>query len=319
MHVSELSLKNIQAAMCNVRNNVHYTPVFSASLLGNYCGINLFLKCDSFQKSGSFKARGVYHKISQLSTNVLKTGLIAYSSGNHGQALAWAARIFGTECTLVMPQTVPHTKVEAARGYGARCILCGDVTQAYAMAREIERRDGLLFIPAFEDPLIMAGHGTASLEIIEQVPHVDAVVIGIGGGGLIAGMAAAVKQVNPQVSVIGVEPEGAPSMRLSLDEGKAVRLSEVSTLADGLAAPMAGELAYNYVKKYVDEVVTVNDDEIVCAMRLLLSRCKIFSEPSGAAPVAAILNKKFTFKPNANVVAFISGGNIDFERLKSLL
>lgn len=319
MHQSELSLSRIQRAMDQLKHHVHRTPIFSASLIGKNCGINLFLKCDNFQKSGSFKARGVYHKISQLHPQILKRGLIAYSSGNHGQALAWTSRIFGIDCTVVMPQTVPRSKVEAAKEYGAKCILCGDVTQAYKKAREIEIRDGLLFIPAFEDPQIMAGHGTAGLEILEQVPNADAVVIGIGGGGLIAGMAAAIKQVQPRISIIGVEPEGASSMRMSLDQGKAVALSSVSTIADGLAAPMAGELAYEYVRKYVDEVVTVNDTEIVLSMRLLLSRCKILPEPSGAAPVAAILTRKFNYKPDANIVAFISGGNIDFERLKTVL
>lgn len=312
-----LELSRVKAAAGIIAGKIHNTPLLSAHRLGRPLGVNLFFKCDNLQKTGSFKARGNCYRMHSLAGE--KKAVVAYSSGNHGLALAWAAGKAGVDACIVMPETVPEIKLKAAQGYGAECLLCGTVVDAYAKAKAIVAEQKRLFIPAFEDPEITAGHGSATLEIIDALPTVDTIVVGIGGGGLIGGMAAAAKQINPRIRIIGVEPTGADSMVQSLKQGHAVQLTSVNTICDGLAAPKAGELAFELVQTYVDDVVTVNDDETVRALKLLLSTSKLVCEPSAAAVLAAVLEGRVRVKQGENIVVFLSGGNIDLEKLKTLI
>jgi threonine dehydratase len=283
-------------------------------------GVRLSLKCENFQKTGSFKVRGALNKLSQLGADERKRGVVTVSAGNHAQGVAWAARSAGVHATVVMPATASSVKVEASRGYGAEVVLHGASSiEAFAKARELERDRGLTFVHPFEDELVAAGAGTVGLELLEQTTDLDSVVIAIGGGGLIAGMLVAIKETNPKIRVYGVEPSGAASMRRSLDEGHAVRLDAVKTMADGLAAPMAGDLTYDVVRRYADDVVVIEDSEIEEAMRALLFDAKMLAEGAGAAATAAIISGAIPLKRGEHVAAVVSGGNVDAKTLVRVL
>ncbi len=303
------------SARARIASNVHVTPLLRSSLLGARIGCRLFLKCENLQKTGSFKVRGVLNKLSQLDDIARERGVITISAGNHAAAIAWAGAQAGISSLVVMPATASKTKVAASRAYGAEVILHGDVKTAFAKVRELERERHLTFVHPFDDEHIVAGHGSAGLEILEQAPEVDVVVVPIGGGGLISGIAAAIKARKPSVRVYGVEPEGASTMRQSLDAGHAVHVDSVKTIADGLAPPMAGELTYEIVKQYVDDVVLVSDDEIIAAMGPIYSRAKLVVEPSGAAGVAALLAGKVPVTPADVVVTVLSGGNVELSEI----
>ena len=315
-----LDLPAIRAARERIAGRVHTTPTFSATRLGERVGVRLVLKCENLQKTGSFKPRGALNKLSQLDDAARARGVVTVSAGNHAAALGWAARAAGVHAVVVMPVAASPTKVAASRGYGAEVVLHGaSGTQAFAHARELANERNLTFIHPFDDEQICAGAGTAGLELVEQVSDLDTVVIPIGGGGLITGMAVAIKEMNPRIRVIGVEPSGAPSMRRSLDEGHAVHLDSMKTIADGLAAPMAGELNYEIVRRFVDDVVLVDDDAIVGAVRELLFSAKLLAEPAGAAGVAAVLTRAFPLRDGERVAAVVSGGNVDAAKLASML
>lgn len=314
-----LGLDDFHHAWKRIKNRVHRTPLESATLIGQEIGVELYLKCENLQKTGSFKVRGNLNKILQLDADSKARGVVTISAGNHAQALAWASRMAQTPCTVVMPETAQKSKVDASKGYGAEVILHGTVFEAFEKSFELARENKLTFIHPFEDLDIIAGHGSLGLEILDQLGNVDIIVVGIGGGGLISGISAAVKLTKPDVRIFGVEPVGADSMRRSLDTGKAVKLNKVETIADGLGSPMAGETTFEFVKKYVDDVVIVSDDEITRAMNLLLSRCKLLTEPAGAASVAALLHGKILCSDGDRVAAVLSGGNIDIDRLKELV
>jgi len=313
-------LKDIQAARERIAGLLHYTPVMTSTRLGDRVGIKLFLKCENFQKTGSFKVRGVINKLAQLDAESKKRGVVTVSAGNHAQALAWSAREQGIAATVVMPSAASPAKVDASRGYGAEVVLHGETSiQAFAKARELEAERGLTFVHPFDDPFVCAGAGTTGLELLEQVKDLDVVVIPIGGGGLIGGMLPAIKESNPRIRVYGVEPTGAPSMRRSLDEGHAVKLETVSTFADGLAAPMAGEIPYQMVKKYADDVVLLDDASIANGLRELLLSTKLLAEGAGATATAAVLARAIPLKDGERVAVVVSGGNIDFPRLKGAI
>ncbi len=314
-----LTFDAIQAARQSIAGKVHLTPVFTSTAIGREIGSTVYLKAELFQKTGSFKPRGALNKVRLLTPAQKAKGLVTVSAGNHAQGLAYAASAYGVECTVVMPESASPTKARAAQGYGATVILHGDVSQAFDYALQLQKERDLTFVHPFDDPDVMAGQGTVGLEIVEQVPEFDTVVVGIGGGGLISGVATAIKHLRPQVKIYGVEPIGAASMRRSLDEGQAVRLDRVETIADGLAPPMAGQHTYPVVKALVDDVVTVTDAEIVDGMKMLMSRCKLMAEPAGAAAVGALLAGKVRVPPNSNVVAIVSGGNVNLDELKELL
>jgi threonine dehydratase len=310
---------DVDAARERIRPHVHVTPLLTSTRLGNRAGgIRLQLKCESMQRTGSFKARGALNAMMQLSQAEKAKGVVTVSAGNHAQALAWASAMVGAECITVMPEGASRTKIAATEGYGGKVELVGgERAKAFERAREIAAKGRVLIHP-FEDPRVASGQGTVGLEVLEQCPEVHTVVVPIGGGGLISGMAVALKSAKPDVRLIGVEPVGAATMRASLDAG-APRTVAPNTVADGLAAPMVGEMTFDAVRRFVDDVVLVTDEEILAAMRDLMGYAKLVVEPAGAAAVAALLTGKVVADRGATVVAVISGGNVDLDRLKTLL
>jgi threonine dehydratase len=314
------TLSDVRAARERIAGKTHVTPTMAASRLGDRVGVRLLLKCENFQKTGSFKARGALNKVSQLDAETRARGVVTFSAGNHAQSLAWASRAAGVNAIVVMPAAASQAKVDASRGYGAEVVLHGaNGLEALDMARRLEKERGLTFVHPFDDEFVAAGQGTAALELLEQASDLDSVIVPIGGGGLIAGMLVAIKESNPSIRVYGVEPRGAAAMRQSLDAGKAIQLSSVSTMADGLAAPMAGKLTYEVVRRYVDDVVLIDDDVIVDAIRDLLTSAKILAEGGGAAATAAVLTRAVPLRDGERVAAIVSGGNIDTTRLAKIL
>jgi threonine dehydratase len=315
-----LDLAAVKTARDTIAGRLHVTPTLSATRIGECVGVKLFLKCENLQKTGSFKVRGVLNKLSRLSDDAKARGVVTDSAGNHAQALAWGAREAGVKATVVMPEAASPAKVDASRGYGAEVVLHGENSgQAFGKARELERDRGLTFIHPFDDEFICAGAGTTGLELLDQVDDLDVVVIGVGGGGLITGMLVALKESKPSLRVYGVEPVGAASMRMSLDQGHAVHLDTVKTIADGLAAPMAGELNYQIVRKYVDDVVLIDDRTIAAGGKELLFSAKLLAEPAGAAATAAVMARAIPLRDGERVAAVVSGGNLNVSRLEEML
>jgi len=314
-----VSLDEIRAAGNALAGRIHRTPLLSSQALGQRAGCSLFFKAESLQKTGSFKVRGVFNKIRRLDDAERKAGLIAVSAGNHAQALAYAAGREGLKSTIVMPANASPAKAEASRGYGANIVLHGTVFDAFNRMEELRREHGYTLVHPYDDEAMIAGHGTIGIEILEDVPDVDVVVVPVGGGGLISGIAAAIKQARPGVRVYGVEPFGAAALTEGLRAGKPVRLEKVDTIADGLAAPATGQHVLEHVNAFVDDVVLVTDDDIRDALRAILQRCKIVVEAAGAAAAAAVLANRIPAIRNARVVAVASGGNIDLSRLQALL
>lgn len=276
-------------------------------------GAQVFLKTENLQKTGSFKIRGAYTKITSLSPEERSNGVIAASAGNHAQGVAFAAGRAGIKSTIVMPETAPISKVLATKGYGAQVVLHGQVyDDAYQKAREIQASNGAVLVHAFDDPAIIAGQGTIGLEILEDLPDVEEIYVPIGGGGLAAGIALAVKAANPGIRVIGVEAKGAASFKASKEAGKPCTLESASTIADGIAVKSPGALTYRILEEYLDDVLTVDDEEIASSILLLLERAKLIVEGAGAVSLAALLyrngHKSIAGK---KVAAIISGGNID--------
>ncbi|MEP6492728.1 MAG: threonine/serine dehydratase [bacterium] len=310
----------VRAARERIAGRVHTTPTVSATRLGERVGVRLLLKCENLQKTGSFKVRGALNKLSQLDADARARGVVTFSAGNHAQSLAWAARAAGVQATVVMSMVASPTKVAASRGYGANVVQYGaNGMEALAHARELQKEGNLTFVHPFDDEFVGAGAGTVGLELLEQAGDLDSVIVPIGGGGLISGILVAIKESNPKIRVIGVEPRGASSMRRSLDEGHAVHLETVNTIADGLAAPMAGEVNYEVVRRYVDDVVLIDDELIADALRELLYSTKLLVEPAGATATAAVLSRAIPFKNGERVAAILSGGNVDPAKLTSIL
>jgi threonine dehydratase len=316
-----VSLEEIRRARVTIAGHVHRTPVASATGLGRLCGCRLFLKQELFQRTGAFKVRGALNRLAGLSPEERRRGVCTVSAGNHAQGTALAARLAGAPCVVVMPANAVRSKLEATRDYGAEVILHGDLTQVFDRVRQVEEERGMVFIHPFDHPDIIAGQGTVGLEMMEDLDDLDVVVVPIGGGGLISGVAAAVKEISPGTRVIGVEPLGADSMWRSLRSGRPEKLERIDTIADGLSSPFAGEWTLAHVQALVDDVVRVSDDEMVEAMRLLLSRCKILAEPAGAAATAALIAGRVggLGDERTRVAAVVSGGNIDLSRLSELL
>lgn len=306
-----------EAARRRVTPHLHRTPLLSFRTLGAATGTETWLKCENLQKTGSFKVRGALNAVASLSAPELSRGVITISAGNHAQAVAWAARRSGTRSVVVMPERAARTKVEATRCYGAEVVLHGNAMQAFAEARRRADDEGLVFLHPFDAREVIVGHGSTGLEIAEDVGGPATVVVPIGGGGQIAGIAGALDATGRLGTgpgswrVFGVEPAGAAAMRRSLDQGAAAHLDGVDTIADGLAAPMAGRLNYRYVADFVDDVVIVSDEEILSAMRLLVTRAKLVVEPSGAAAVAAIMYGRIPQAEGERLVVVVTGGNVD--------
>jgi len=312
------SLEQIRGAHARVRAQVHRTPLLSSRLLSDSVSRPVRMKAEHLQKTGSFKARGALNVMLQLPDDARRRGVTTISAGNHAQAVAWAARRAGVPARVVMPESAPRSKVEASRSYGAEVILHGTVFEAFEHALGLAERDGLTFVHPFDDPDVLAGQGGVGLELVEDLPDLGTVVVPIGGGGLVGGVAAAVARLRPDVRLIGVEPEGATAMRRSLDRGSPVRLEEVDTIADGLGAPMAGERTYPLVERFVDDVVVVTDRAIARAVIFLLERTKQLVEPGGAAGIAA-LQEGLVAGGRDPVAVVLSGGNVDTASLPSIL
>lgn len=313
-----IDLSSIREARENIRSILHFTPVFSSRYLSERSGAEVWLKAELFQKTGSFKPRGAINRLKRLSPEEKARGIVSVSAGNHAQAVAYAAAMEGIPCVVVMPSSAPQMKLTATRNYGAEVVLHDDMRTIFDRTEEVRQARQATFVHPFDDADVISGQGTVGLEVCEQIPGADIVVAGIGGGALLAGIAVACKSMNPRVQVIGVEPEGAAGMTLALREGKPVRLQQISTIADGLAAPYAGTAALELVRRYVDDVVLVNDDQILDACRILLERAKLMVEPAGAACAAALLSNKI-HAAGKKVALVLSGGNLDLTRLKSYL
>ncbi|HET6374303.1 MAG TPA: threonine/serine dehydratase [Candidatus Polarisedimenticolia bacterium] len=312
-----IGLEQIRGAVPAMSGVLHRTPLVGSATLSRLAGREIFLKLESFQKTGSFKPRGALTKLRSLTPEELARGVITISAGNHAQGVAYVATLLGARSVVVMPAAASPMKADAARAYGAEVILHGNPAEAFAKVEEIRSERNLVFVHPFDDDATIAGQGTVGLEIMEDLPGVDCVVVPIGGGGLIAGVALAVKSMNPRARVIGVEPVGAAAMLLSREQGKPARLPRTETIADGLAAPFAGERNFEIVEKHVDDLVVVEDASIKRAMRLLLERCKLLAEPAGAASLAAILEGKIAGAGRTALV--VSGGNVSLETLAACL
>ena len=312
-----LGLEDIQRAQARIGGRVRVTPVMSSATIGDELGVRLALKAELFQKTGSFKPRGVFNKLLSMDPADRSRGLVSLSAGNHAAALAYGAAAAGATATIVMPASAMPSKVEATRRYGGEVVQTDGSLLDACLALQRER--DLTMVHPFDDLAVMAGQGTVGLELLEQVPGAGMVVVPVGGGGLISGIAAAVKLQHSSVRVVGVEPEGADAMSRSLEQGAPAHLEKVDTIADGLAPPFAGEHTFRHVQQFVDELVRVTDSEIIDAVQVLLQRCKLAAEPPGAASLAALLAGKISPAAGSTVVCVISGGNIGLNVLKQML
>ena len=312
-----LSLDKVFDAQKVLKNIIRETGVVRAYGVAPEC--ELYLKPENLQITGSFKVRGSAYKIAMLSEEEKAKGVIACSAGNHAQGVALAATKNGIKSLICLPDTAPISKVEATKGYGADvCLVEGCYDDAYQKALELRDSEGYTFVHPFDDENVIAGQGTIALEILDDLDNIDAIVVPIGGGGLISGIAYTVKQIRPSVKVYGVQAAGAPSMYNSVKDGEIERLPTVSTIADGIAVKQPGENTYALVKEYVDEIALVTDDEVSSAILALIEKQKMIAEGAGAVAVAAVMFNKFDLK-NKRVVAVVSGGNIDVTSLSRVI
>ena len=313
-----VTLGMVLEARERLKKVVRRTDLVPYRVLGVPGKNEIFIKTENLQHTGAFKLRGAYNKIAQLTEEERAHGVIASSAGNHAQGVALAASMFGVKATIVMPEGAPLAKIAATRAYRAEVVLSGLVyDDAYQKAMELQQETGAVFVHPFNDPQVIAGQGSLGLEIMDDEPDIGTVVVPIGGGGLISGIAVAIKSLWPNVKIIGVQAAGAPSMQQSLREGHPITLSSAHTIADGIAVKTPGDLTYELCQKYVDEVVTVDEDEICNAILTLLEKCKIVAEGAGAVSVAALLHNKF--KAEGKIACLVSGGNIDVTTLQRIL
>ncbi|MCY0875210.1 MAG: threonine ammonia-lyase [Firmicutes bacterium] len=313
------SLSDIETARTTLRGICEVTPLDHSTTLSRLAGNEIFLKMENLQRTGSFKIRGAYTKLTSLDPAARAAGVIAASAGNHAQGVAYAARMLGIPCKIVMPAAASLSKVQATRGYGADVLLYGEnFDAAFDRAQELQAQTGMTFIHAFDDPQVIAGQGTIGLELLEQLPDLDAIVAPIGGGGLISGIAIAAKSIRKDIRVYGVEAAGAACFRASLDQQVLTELPSVSTIADGIAVKRPGRLTWETVSTLIDDVITVEDEEIARAMVILLERCKMVSEGASAAAVAAVIAKRLPIA-DKKVAVVLSGGNIDVGLLSRII
>lgn len=315
--MKKLTLDNVYKANYVLKNVVRETDVLYAPKLKN--GVDLYLKTENLQITGSFKVRGAYYKMSQLSPEEKAKGVVACSAGNHAQGVALAAQKNGIKAVICLPDGAPISKVEATKSYGADiCLVEGVYDDAYQKALSLRDENGYTFIHPFDDPDVIAGQGTIALELYEQIPDMDAVIVPIGGGGLISGIAYTIKSLNPSIKVYGVQAQGAPSMANSIHDGHIEKLDSVFTIADGIAVKQPGSLTYDICSKYVDEIVTVTDDEVSAAILALMEQHKLVTEGAGAVSVAAAMFGKLPLE-GKKTVCILSGGNIDVTILSRVI
>jgi threo-3-hydroxy-L-aspartate ammonia-lyase len=314
-----ISIDDVRAAAARLEGVANRTPVLTSRTLDELVGARVHLKAECLQRAGAFKFRGAYNKISSLPPDVRARGVIAYSSGNHAQAVALAARLLGTEATIVMPEDAPPAKLEATSGYGAEIVTYDRWRESREeIGERIAGERGLELVRPYDDPLVMAGQGTAALELLADVPDLDTLVVPVSGGGLVAGCATAATALRPGIRVVGVEPEAGDDTRRSLAAGERVRIDVPQTIADGLQSTEPGALTFEVNRRLLESVVTVDDDEMVDAMTFLFDRLKLVTEPSGAIGVAALLTGRIDVA-GARVGVIVSGGNVGVERFADLV
>ena len=319
VNLSQVSLRTIQEASERVSKFAYKTPLYLSPALSNLTNAEVHLKLESYQPIRVFKVRGAANKILQLPAEERKKGLVAASSGNHGLAVSYLAKATGVPATIVVPTTVVEEKARAIEEYGATIIKEGRFhDERFAKALEIQRSTGAVLIPPFDDPAIIAGQGTIGLEIFESLPDVNVVVVPIGGGGLISGIATAIKSLKPDVRVVGVEPVRASSMHASVKNGKITRLEDTTSIADGLATREPGKLTFECVRRYVDEILLVSEEQIEKAVYTTMKECHLIIEPSAAAAVAALLEKLHP-QETAKIAVVVSGGNVSLKLLSTIL
>jgi threo-3-hydroxy-L-aspartate ammonia-lyase len=314
-----ISLDDVRAAAAVLDGVAHRAPVLTSRTLDAATGATVFCKAECFQRGGAFKFRGAYSMISRLPSEQRSRGVAAYSSGNHAQAVAIAAGLSGVPATILMPADAPAAKLEATRGYGARVVTYDRYTEdREALGAELAEREGLALVPPYEHPLIMAGQGTAALELLEEQPALDALLVPVGGGGLMAGCATAARALVPGITLIGVEPEGGDDTRRSLAAGERVRIDVPRTIADGQQAETPGRLTFEVNHRLVDGVELVSDYDILAALRFAFDRMKVVLEPSGASALAALLAGRVRL-PGRRVGVILSGGNVGADRFAALI
>ena len=315
-----LTLDKVYHANYALKEAIRQTDLIYSPVLSKECGCELYLKTENLQVTGSFKVRGAYYKISQLNEEEKLRGVIACSAGNHAQGVALASKKFGIKSIICMPDGAPLSKVEATKSYGAEVVLVpGVYDDAHNRAEELKAKKGYTFIHPFDDEDVIAGQGTIGLEIAEQIKDADAVIVPVGGGGLISGVAFAIKSLNPKIRVYGVQAAGAPSMLNSLEHKKIETLPSVSTVADGIAVKEPGRLTFNLCSRYVDGIVSVTDDQVSAAILALIEKQKMIAEGAGAVALAAALFNKLPDVAGKKVVCLISGGNIDVTILSRVI
>lgn len=314
-----ITLEDIKDAREALKSVIHYTPLLRSDTFSKVTGSDVYLKIESLQKTGSFKVRGAYIKIKSLSEEQKRNGVIAASAGNHGQGVAYASKMLGIDCTIVMPANASPAKVAAVRSYGANVLLHGVIyDQAWEKALEIAKEKNLTIIHAFDDPQVIAGQGTIALEILEKLEDFDAIILPIGGGGLAAGVSIVLRALKKNIKIIGVQSSAFSAMKESIEQGTIIESSNGSTIADGISVRHPGELTFKILSSNIDEVVTVDDDEIVKAMFLLMERSKLVAEPAGVIGLAYLLSNPKEFE-GKRVVTILTGGNIDMYLLGQIV
>jgi len=318
--VARLTIDDVRAAAQRLSGHIYRTPVISSVAADEASDYRVFFKCENLQIAGSFKIRGALNKLLSLAPAERARGVVAYSSGNHAQGVALAARIVGTSAIICMPTDAPKLKVEATRGYGAEVVFYDrQKDDRAAVARRIVGDTGRVLVPPYDDPAIMAGQGTAALELLEEIPSLDALVTPVGGGGLMAGCSTVARTLVPSIAVFGVEADTANDTYLSLQQGERVTIPPPPTIADGIRPQTPGELTFPILRENLAGIVLVSDDEIVAAVRLLALRARIVVEPTGAVGAAAVLTGKLSLRKGARVGVVLSGGNIDPDLLIQIL
>ncbi len=312
-----MHLKEIKKARENIKDVINKTPLIHSNVFSSINNCSVYMKCENLQLTGAYKIRGALNKIRSLSEDEKLKGVVCSSAGNHAQGVAYAANLLGVYSTIVMPKNTPYLKIQSTQGFGGNVVLSGTCyDDAYLKAKSIESEKDAIFIHPFNDISIIYGQGTIALEILEDLNDVDVIVCPIGGGGLISGISLAAKEINPNIKIIGVQAEGANAMEESFKSGSLISLSSVNTIADGIAVKSPGELTFNLIREYVDDIVTVSDKEIAEAFLILCEKHKLLAEASGAASLAALRKLNLC---NKKVVSIISGGNIDMLTISSLI
>lgn len=314
-----ITYNDILAARQRIAGVAHRTPTLTSRQFNELAGCEVFFKAENLQRAGAFKFRGAYNKIASLTDEERKRGVLAFSSGNHAQATALAAKLFGIPAVIVMPHDAPQIKVNGTRGYGAEVVFYNRYTESReGTGEQISQERGLVLVPPFDDDLIMAGQGTAAIELFEDVPELDFLLSPCSGCGLLAGLAVATKHLSPSTRIFGVEPEAGNDTWQSMQKGERVQIEVPKTIADGLQTTAPGKLTFPIVKEMVEDILLVSDDELISTIRFVLERMKVLVEPSGAAAAAAVFHRKFDFS-GKRVGVILSGGNVDMAKLADYL